>query len=184
MSTSLKVGWARTGWTVLGQELALAVQLLITALGVGLFIAQHPHILLVVKIIGALYLAYLGVRLLLERPQEETAQSASSSSARATVGGLVRRGFIVNATNPKAILFLLAFIPQFIDPSGNLWAQYAIVMATLVGVDIVVMWGVFGLTAKSMSRFTHSVEGQLTINRIFGVLFLVIAGLVAFMPLH
>ena len=181
MATSLRSGWARTGWTVLGQELALGVQLLITALGVGFLIAQHPDILLAIKIIGALYLAYLGLRLLLEKPQAASSHMAALPAQ--SNWELIRRGFIVNITNPKAILFFLAFIPQFVNPSGNLLLQYAIIMATLVVVDIAVMWGFFALAAKAMTRFTRSPEGQLTLNRIFGVLFLVIAALVAFMPL-
>ncbi len=182
MSTSLRAGWAKTGWTVLGQELALAVQLLITALGLGFVIVQHPEVLMAVKVAGALYLVYLGVRLLLEKPH--ATEAPASSHARATPAALVRRGFIVNITNPKAILFFLAFIPQFVNPNANLPVQYAIIMATLVGLDVIVMWGFYGGAAKALNRFTGSPQGQLTLNRIFGVLFLLIAGLVAFMPLH
>ena len=111
MATSLRSGWARTGWTVLGQELALGVQLLITALGVGFLIAQHPDILLAIKIIGALYLAYLGLRLLLEKPQAASSHMAALPAQ--SNWELIRRGFIVNITNPKAILFFGAIFAQF-----------------------------------------------------------------------
>lgn len=179
MSTSLRQGWTRTIWTVLGQEAALALQLLVTALGLGLLIASHPGVLLVIRILGALYLAYLGIRLLLERPEvDDDGAPAVPHSARQ----MLLRGFAVNMTNPKAILFFLAFVPQFIDPARNLPVQYGIVMATILVVDIVVMWGFFATAAKAMNRLTHSSRGLRRLNLIFGCLFLLMAALVALMP--
>ena len=58
------------------------------------------------------------------------------------------RGFLVNATNPKGIIFMLAVLPQFIDPARPQLVQYAICAATLFFTDLVVMSGYTGLAAR------------------------------------
>ncbi|GAA1347125.1 LysE family translocator [Falsarthrobacter nasiphocae] len=182
MSTSLKVGWGRAIWTILGQEIALALQLLITALGLGYVIASAPGVLLAIRIAGVLYLAWLGVRLLLERPHPPADDDVAPPPAKARE--MLLRGFAVNMTNPKAILFFLAFVPQFINPASDLLLQYSILMGTIVVVDVIVMWGIFATAAKGLRRLTRTPAGQVTLNRIFGTLFLAMAVLVLLLPSH
>ncbi len=61
---------------------------------------------------------------------------------------LVLRGFLVNISNPKALIFILAILPQFIDTAAPLLIQYAIIAATMVVVDLIVMAGYTGLASK------------------------------------
>lgn len=61
---------------------------------------------------------------------------------------MFRRGLLVNLTNPKAIVFLLAFTPQFIRLDGDLVAQYLVFTLTVVTIDIIVMWFFFALAAR------------------------------------
>jgi hypothetical protein len=65
-----------------------------------------------------------------------------------TLQQLVLRGFLVNATNPKGILFMLAVLPQFIDPAKPQLPQYAICAATIFCTDLVVMSAYTALAAK------------------------------------
>ena len=93
---------------------------------------------------------------------------------------MFRRGLWVNLLNPKAIVFFLAFLPQFIRPSEPLVPQYAIVAATVIAVDILVMWGFFALMAHGFRRFTRTARGQRAVDIVFGVLFIAVALLLAF----
>jgi homoserine/homoserine lactone efflux protein len=76
-------------------------------------------------------------------------------------------------------VFFLAFMPQFIRPEQPLLPQYVALTATVVVIDILVMWFFFAAAAKSFQRFTHDVRGQTRLNRIFGVLFVAVGILLA-----
>ncbi len=85
-------------------------------------------------------------------------------------GKLVLHGFLVNITNPKAIVFLLAVLPQFLDLSKPQWIQYLIMAATMVTIDLIVMAGYTGLAAKVL-RLLKSPKQQKVMNRTFAGLF-------------
>lgn len=178
MSNSLTVGWRRSFWGILGQQLALLVHILIVAAGVGVLVSSSPVIFNAIRYVGAAYLVYLGIRLILARPEpEETADRATST----TRWELMRRGFWVNLLNPKAVVFFLAFIPQFIRPSEPLLPQYLVLTLTVVAVDVLVMWGFFASAAKPFRRYSATVRGQRTLNTVFGVLFIAVAALLLFL---
>ena len=78
-------------------------------------------------------------------------------------------GFLTNATNPKGIIFMVAVLPQFIDPARALWLQLAIMSATIVSVDVVVMHS-YALGASALRRWMRSATAQRAQNRVFGSL--------------
>lgn len=94
---------------------------------------------------------------------------------------MFRRGLWVNLLNPKAIVFFLAFLPQFIRPDEPLLPQYAVVAVTVVAVDIAVMWGFFAVAAHGFRRFTRTARGRRLLDRVFGSLFIGVALLLAFL---
>ena len=179
MSNSLTAGFRRSIWGILGQQLALVVHIVIVALGVGVLVAGSPVAFNVIRYAGAAYLVYLGIRQFLSKPDLEHEKIAGLKNEPAW--SIFRRGLWVNLLNPKAIVFFLAFMPQFIRPDQPLLAQYAVLAATVVAIDILVMWFFFAAAAKSFERFTHSPRGQLVLNRSFGVLFVAVGILLAFL---
>ena len=93
---------------------------------------------------------------------------------------MFRRGLWVNLLNPKAIVFFLAFVPQFIRPEQELFGQYGVLAGTVVVIDVLVMWLFFAAAARSFSRFTSGPRGQRVLNRTFGTLFVAVGALLAF----
>lgn len=186
MSNSLTVGWRRSFWGVLGQQLALVLHILIVAAGLGVLVARTPILFNAIRYLGAAYLVYLGVRLILARPAPPTTESDPRGAAKASVlrgesvWHLLRRGFWVNLLNPKAIVFFLAFIPQFIRADAPLLPQYAVLMCTVVGIDVLVMWFFFAAAAKPFRRYVATARGQRILNTVFGALFIVVAALLLF----
>lgn len=195
MGNSLNVGFRRSIWGILGQQAALIVHILIVAAGLGVLVAGSPLAFEVIRYAGAAYLVYLGVRQLLARPhppvaptgapadgsgegEPDDAQQVPSESAESR-WSMFRRGLWVNLLNPKAIVFFLAFLPQFIRPELPLLPQYLIVGLTVVVVDVIVMWGFFAVAAHSLRRFTRSARGQRTLNSVFGSLFIAVGVLLA-----
>lgn len=179
MTNAINEGFRRSVWGILGQQAALLIHVAIVAAGVGLLIANSPTAFNVVRYAGAAYLIYLGVKSILAKPvSEETALDIRKNEP---AGSMFRRGVWVNLLNPKAIVFFLAFTPQFIRPDQPLLPQYLIYIGTIVLVDIIVMWFFFAAAAKSFRRFTRTARGQRIMNNTFGVLFILVAILLIFM---
>lgn len=181
MSNSLAEGWRRAIWGILGQQFALIVHIAIVAAGVGLIVSQSPVLFNVIRYAGAAYLAYLGIRLLLVKTDAVDSDLDTASRPPEGRWSMFRRGFWVNLLNPKAIVFFLAFMPQFIRLDEPALPQYLIFSATSVGVDIIVMWGVFAAAARPFKQLTRTPQGRKIINSIFGALFIVVAVLLAVM---
>src|SRR5438105_9675692 len=108
--------------SVAGIHLGTLVHVAAATVGLSALIVASAVAFSVVKYAGAIYLVYLGIRKLLERPAPPRAERA-----REPLGRAFRRGVVVNVLNPKTALFFLAFLPQFVDrPRGAVWSQVLI----------------------------------------------------------
>ncbi|KFF59463.1 lysine transporter LysE [Cryobacterium sp. MLB-32] len=177
MNNALNSGFRRSIWGVLGQQVALVVHVIIVALGVGVLVAGSPVIFNIIRYAGAAYLVILGIRLFLVKPTAD--RNAIAALGRVPAWSMFRRGLWVNLLNPKALVFFLAFMPQFIRPELPLLPQYVVLTVTVVMIDIVVMWLFFAAAAQSFQRFTNTPRGQKILNRTFGSLFVGVAILLA-----
>lgn len=176
MANSLGSGWARSIWGILGQQAALVLHVAIVAAGVGALVSRSHTAFEIIRYAGAAYLVYLGVRQFRARPASD---DGGSERVVEGVWPMFRRGLLVNLTNPKAIVFFLAFIPQFVSADQPLVPQYATLMATVVAVDVLVMWGVFAPAARGLARMIAREDGRRVINRLFGGLFVGVGVLLA-----
>lgn len=167
MSSGLNYGFKRGYWNAIGLQLALMVQIGIVAAGAGVLLATSPWAFLVIKWFGVGYLLYLAY-LQWKAPVQsiEIAVDAKQKS----IPKLIMYGFLVNMSNPKAIVFLLAVLPQFLDLSQPQWPQYLIMGITMITIDLIVMAGYTGLAAKVL-KLLKSPKQQKYLNRTFAVLF-------------
>lgn len=101
-----------------GVGLGVLFHLTLATVGLGAVVAAHPEALLVVKYAGAAYLLWLAWKSWNAGPVDPTAQAARRP------WNIIRRGALSNILNPKPVLFLLAFLPQFTSPAyGPIWQQ-------------------------------------------------------------
>lgn len=177
MSNSLNSGFRRSIFGIFGQQAALVVHVIIIALGVGVLVASSPVAFNVIRYAGAAYLVYLGVRQFLRKPDLD--QEAVATLRNEPAWSMFRRGMWVNLLNPKAIVFFLAFVPQFIRPEEPLLPQYLLLTGTVVLIDVLVMWFFFALAAHSFQGLTRDARGQQRLNRVFGVLFVAVGIMLA-----
>ncbi|WP_341521980.1 LysE family transporter [Pseudomonas sp. G.S.17] len=176
MSCGLQYGFWRGYWNALGLQIALAAQIAIVAAGVGAVLATSALAFTLIKWFGVAYLIYLGVKQWRALPAD-----MSDNPAIRPIGkplSLVLRGFLVNISNPKALVFMLAILPQFIDPTAPLLAQYLTIGATMVCVDMIVMAGYTGLASRVL-RLLKTPKQQRRMNRTFAGLFVGAAGFLA-----
>ena len=176
MSAGLRYGFLRGYWNALGLQLALLMQIAVVAAGLGAVLATSELAFNLIKWFGVAYLVYLGWKQWVAAPGEIAAGEGERPLRRPLT--LVLRGFLVNASNPKAIIFILAVLPQFLDPKAPLLVQYLLMAATMVAVDLVVMAGYTGLAARVL-RALRSPRQQRILNRTFGGLFVAAAALLA-----
>ena len=160
MSCGMRYGYAAALRSIFGLESALLIQLAIVAVGLGAALAFD-----IVKFCGAAYLVWLGIQKWRTAPQElQDAKPPMSSNA------LFVEGLLVNLANPKAIVFIAALTPQFIDPTRPQWLQFLIIAATMCTVDIVVMSG-YALLATRLRHWLHDPKTLKAQNRFFGGVF-------------
>ncbi len=134
------------------------------ALGLSLIVAQSAWAFNLLKYLGAAYLIYLGLRLLLRKPQDlQVAPLAAQGARRALLEGIT-----VEALNLKTALFFLAFLPQFVSPTEPLVAQLVllgsicVVLNTLM--DVVAVVAADRLLKSTTARATRA----LLLNRLSG----------------
>lgn len=114
---------------VVGTQLGLAMLLCIVAAGVATVMATAGWWFDWIRLIGAAYLVWLGWRMI-----RSSASAGAPAARRPPRGGFVVQGFVVIVTNPKGLLWFGAFIPQFIDPTGNYLAQVMLLGLTAMAV--------------------------------------------------
>lgn len=175
MSSGLNYGFRHGYWNAIGLQLALIIQILIVAAGVGILFATTPWAFQVVKWFGVIYLLYLAYAQWTAPVQTIDIQTEKKNTSASV---LVFKGFIVNMSNPKAIVFLLAVLPQFLDLSRPQWLQYLIMAITMVMIDLIVMAAYTGLASKIL-RLLRSPKQQKYLNRSFAVMFSFAAALLS-----
>jgi threonine/homoserine/homoserine lactone efflux protein len=120
---SLALGWKGGVLTVLGNASGQVVQVAAVALGLGIMVAQSVVLFSLVKLAGAGYLVYLGIKAIRHLRHHTRERHPQETRPLHLVG----EGFVVGATNPKSVVFFAAVLPQFVDyPSGAIPLQLAL----------------------------------------------------------
>lgn len=119
---SLALGHRGGVLSVLGNELGALTLVVAVALGVGTVVATSIAVFTAVKVVGAVYLVYLGVQTI--RHRRDGAVALGAAPVREPWWRVVRQGYVVGVTNPKTIVFFVAVLPQFTDfHAGRVPAQ-------------------------------------------------------------
>jgi homoserine/homoserine lactone efflux protein len=172
MATGLTHGLRRGWWSVAGLQIGLMTQLTVVAVGLGAAVSRSLLAFTVIKWIGVGYLVFLAVR-----QWRSTAVDLASEVRADSDGGrlaLLTRGSLVNLTNPKGLVFLLAVLPQFVVPTDALLPQYLAIGATMTVVDVVVMGAYTGFAARLLG-WLRTPRQQTVLNRTMSGFFAVAA---------
>ncbi|TXI73999.1 MAG: homoserine/homoserine lactone efflux protein [Dechloromonas sp.] len=178
MSIGMRYGYRSALRAILGLQAALLIQLVVVALGLGALLAASETAFGLLKLAGAAYLIWLGVQ-----KWRAPVAAVVAASGDLPKRGLFVQGLLVNLTNPKAIVFIGALVPQFIDPAQSVAAQYAVIAATLCATDVIVMSG-YAVAALQMGRWLGEARHIRWQNRIFGAVFVTAGSMLAVSSRH
>ncbi len=184
MSHGLNYGVRRTQATILGLQAGLLVILLIAGAGVGSLLMASAMAFSIVKMLGASYLIYIGwMQWRSAQPLAENETGASCVTAKSSPFQSPRKlfliGLLTNVTNPKGILFMVAVLPQFINPARPLWLQLLLIAVTSIAVDLVVMHG-YAYAASRLQKFFRNAQAIKWQNRVFGGLLMAVGAALFF----
>lgn len=178
ITRSISQGSQAGFYSVLGIISGILVHTLLAALGLSIILANSPLAFMIVKYIGASYLCYLGVKMLMSKQQPliaESLQENEKSSSAKTLDHwqIYKQGVLTNTFNPKVALFFLAFFPQFIDANY----AYSMVSFIILGLTFAVTGFIWCLClALLASKFSENLRKnpsiEVILNKISGVVFI------------
>lgn len=172
ISYALGHGRSSVPAVVSGVTLGDFVAMTASLVGAGAVLAASANLFTVMKLVGAGYLIWLGIQLWRTKPDPEALNRRANGANNRR---MFVNAFVVTALNPKGIVFFVAFVPQFLDASRPMLAQFVILEATFL-VLAAVNAAFWGLLAGHMRDRMRRPQVLRTINRIGGS-FLIGAGL-------
>jgi homoserine/homoserine lactone efflux protein len=163
VSTALRGGFRASLATNAGVLVGDAVFVAAAALGLGAVLVASHALFVAVKWLGIAYLAFLGVRALLDRGTAFALDDGGTGARR----NAFRLGLTTQLANPKVILFFGALLPQFVDPARPAAPQFALLGATFIASDLLVFAG-YGALAHGARRLLRSPRAARVTSRITG----------------
>ncbi|VVE29781.1 amino acid transporter [Pandoraea pneumonica] len=180
MTHGARHGLRPAAGTMAGCMTALIAMMSVSAAGLGAVLKAWPMVFDTLRYVGAAYLIYLGYKSW--RSPVDTTSAASfggpASVEDSSFGKLFKSGFLVAASNPKAILFAAAFLPQFIDPAAAKLPQFSILLGTFAVIEM--SWYlVYATGGLRIAPYLREARVLKAFNRISGGVFMGFGALMA-----
>jgi threonine/homoserine/homoserine lactone efflux protein len=181
---SAQFGWRGGGAAALGISAGCLVHVFACAVGLSALLAASATAFNLVKWIGAAYLCFIGIKMLLARA-DAAVQAPSRENGAMSPSKVFWQGALTNILNPKVALFFLAFLPQFVD-AGAPHKALAFLALGLIFICSGTTWclAVAAFSAKTASRFRRSGRAMRWINRALGGMFVFLGARLALMQMR
>jgi threonine/homoserine/homoserine lactone efflux protein len=182
MTTALNEGRSSALVAAVGSISAVLGVMSVSALGLGALLAASELAFTVVKVIGSIYLIWLGIRTFGNNTEGIDLKRVATEKSRRLRPHYVR-GLLVGSSNPKAILFFSAFFPQFLNPVEPFAVQYSVLAITFIACEFSVLaMCAFGVSA--IAPVLRSKRHMRWINKVTGGLFAAMGGLLLLSRRH
>jgi len=172
---SLKYGSPSALVTISGNLLSQLIVVVLVACGVGTTIAALPEFFLVAKIVGAAYLIFLGFRQIFSTRNMKTAPMLVENKVQTITSkiGIFRQAFFVSSSNPKTLIFLSAFMPQFVDPHRPLIVQFSVMYVTIAS-TVVLVHLFYSASATQLKQTVRNIRTLKLIKYLGGSIFVLL----------
>lgn len=174
MTRSAIQGWRAGSMAALGIGTGTLIHIIAAALGLSAILATSATAFLVIKYIGAAYLIYMGICLLLSKKRKVDTKEVSDSNSLHLLSyrKIFIQGFFTNVLNPKVALFFLAFVPQFISPDSSSKTLAFIVLGCIFNLNGMLWCHILvASTAFASKRLQVSKLVTIWLNKLIGVMF-------------
>jgi len=169
ITTSITSNFRLSIYSALGGFTATSIIFTLSFLGLGAIIASSTFIFLTIKYAGALYLIYLGYKAFTSKQTNFDFESVDIKDTNKL--HIFTKGFIVGASNPKAIIFFTALFPQFIDTNSSLLIQFVILYSTFAVFELFWLF-VYGYYASKSVKFLKQEGKAKLFNKVTGGIFI------------
>ncbi|KLV07374.1 homoserine transporter [Photobacterium aquae] len=174
ISNGMVYGWRKSLASILGLQIGLTVHIVLVGVGLGALVAQSAAAFTLIKWVGGAYLIWLGI----QKWRDRASLAVGNRDLGVSGWQLCRQAVLVNLTNPKTVVFLVALFPQFIDPSQPQLSQLLVLGVTTVAVDALVMLTYVTLASR-LAGYIRSDRVMSSLNRVFGSMFIGCGALLA-----
>jgi threonine/homoserine/homoserine lactone efflux protein len=170
VSYALGQGWRAARPMAIGVALGDLTAMTLSMLGIGVLLATSAALFTALKLLGAAYLVWLGIKLWRAGGNLDAQPRADTASSIQMIG----HAWLVTALNPKSITFFVAFLPQFLNQSADFWTQMLIFEATFLVLAFANAFG-YGLVASRARSVVGNPRAIRVVNKVGGS-FLIGAG--------
>ena len=174
---SLRFGLGAAGLAMIGCLVALLLMLGASAAGLSALLLAVPAGFDVLRLCGAAYLVWLGIQTW-RAPvgaDNEAPDALAAAAREQRPAAVLRGGFLVGISNPKLLVFAAAFFPQFISPATPALPQFALLVATFLGVELVAYLA-YALVARRLADRLSEPRWRRLFNRVSGAVFVAFGG--------
>jgi threonine/homoserine/homoserine lactone efflux protein len=178
LSNSARFGLRGAMITMVGCMTSLLAMMSISAAGLGALLQMFPAVFDALRLAGAAYLAYLGIKSWRSPVHNQVVEAIKVIAPSVKSSALFRQGVLVAASNPKAILFAVAFLPQFINPQNAQLPQFAILLLTFAVIEVS-WYFVYAVSGKRLSAYLERASVLRLFNRVTGGAFVGFAAMMA-----
>ncbi|GAA0829660.1 MULTISPECIES: LysE family translocator [Marinomonas] len=177
MTLGMTIGVKRALWMMLGELTGVATVATLSAIGVAALLLNYPTAFSVLKAMGGLYLAYIGIQMWLSKGKMAI-KAQEEGGVAATSFELISQGFVTAIANPKGWAFFVALLPPFLDSSQPLASQLVVLIAIILCLEFtcLVIYAMGGRTLRSVLMKSGNVR---IMNRVAGTLMIFVGGWLA-----
>ena len=178
LSMSARHGLRSAIATMLGCMTALLAMMSISAAGLGALLQVFPAVFDALRLAGAAYLVYLGVKCWRAPVQDQAVDAVPLATPAVRTSALYRQGMLVAASNPKAILFAVAIFPQFINHEAAKDVKFGILLLTFSVIEVS-WYFVYALSGNRLATYLQRASVLRVFNRLTGSAFIGFAAVMA-----
>ncbi len=156
MAQSARHGFRSSLAVVSGVQFGIFLLFASIGLGLGTLLAMATTVFTILRVVGAIYLFYLGLRIIYSTFRRSVTVAAERARPLPANHGLFLRGLLIQLTNPQALMFVPALVTQFIDPHRSASGQLVIIIFTTIAVDSIVLSSYAFLAHRSNQSYRAS----------------------------
>ncbi|XQW83627.1 LysE family translocator [Thalassotalea piscium] len=173
MSLGMSIGIRKTLWMMYGELLGVATVAIAAVLGVSALLVTEPQLFTLFKLVGALYLAYIGINMWRSKGKLALSNQANAQETM-TKKTLFSQGYLTAIANPKGWAFMVALLPPFINDTSPLPPQLLLLVSIIVISEFTCML-IYATGGKSIGKLLTNKDNVKILNKLSGSLMLLIA---------